>query len=547
MVPSSRVAKSGMVFADRYRLLEPLGAGGMGAVWRAEHLSLRSPVAVKLLNPAIADDPEMLDRFLREAQSAAALRGNYVVQVFDYGVHEGLPFIAMELLSGITLGMRLAAARRLDTNDLSWIFAHVSRAVAKAHELGIVHRDLKPDNIFIVRDGDEEIAKVLDFGIAKVLPSSTPLETDANNTTRTGTVLGTPFYMSPEQARGNRTVDFRADLWSMGVIAFECLTGRLPFASSALGDLVVKICTQPTPRPSALADVPSGFDEWFARACEKQPEARFQSMREQNEALQSLLGTLLPPVSPNRSTPPARHVPPEHSPLSADLSIDFGDFQTLESIAPPAIVGLTTPQPRGESGLLERETADNASGKRLSSAAPVEVRKPPPKARPRWLPALTLAGATLGLTLLIVKSRVQRPKSVPPSSAFVGAGLTSPQPSASSEARTHAVQPAADADTEGSAAATRLTEPVLTNTAPMDSPPAPVKLRRKAAGSTGPGGATSDTAPSRTSIESAPAASPTVAGAGAPEPASTTPSISSTAKSVPNEISRGRELFDDRE
>src|SRR5688572_15905165 len=136
MQSTDRVVASGMVIAERYRLIEPLGAGGMGAVWRAEHLNLRSPVAVKLLNPAIADDSEMLERFLREAQSAAALRGSYVVQVFDYGVHSGLPFIAMELLSGLSLGRRLAAANVLQTSDLAWIFAQVSRAVSKAHELG---------------------------------------------------------------------------------------------------------------------------------------------------------------------------------------------------------------------------------------------------------------------------------------------------------------------------------------------------------------------------------------------------------------------------
>ncbi len=230
----------GMVVAERYRLVGPLDEGGMGTVWRAEHQSLRSPLAVKLLNPSIGNNPEMLERFLREAQSAAALRSTHVVQVFDYGVHQGMPFIAMELLNGQSLGARLSQVGWLHPRELAWIFTHISRAISKAHEMGITHRDLKPDNIFLVRDGEVELAKVLDFGIAKAADTASVLSQSSGNT-QTGTVLGTPYYMSPEQARGNRTVDHRADVWAMGIIAFECLTGQLPFLSTALGDLVIKI------------------------------------------------------------------------------------------------------------------------------------------------------------------------------------------------------------------------------------------------------------------------------------------------------------------
>lgn len=383
MQSTDRVVASGMVIAERYRLIEPLGAGGMGAVWRAEHLKLRSPVAVKLLNPAIADDAEMLERFLREAQAAAALRSNYVVQVFDYGVHSGLPFIAMEVLSGVSLGRKLASMRTLPARDLAWIFAHVSRAVSKAHELGIVHRDLKPDNIFIVQDGDEQLAKVLDFGIAKVLPSSLPLEEDNGQTTRTGTVLGTPFYMSPEQARGNKTVDYRADLWSMGVIAYECLTGSLPFKSSALGDLVVKICTQPAPLPSSIGAVPTAFDEWFIRACEKDPNRRFQSMREQNDALQSVLGTTMAPLSPQRSTPRGQLA------NNTDLAVDFDAFQTLESLPPPPPMD-SAPGGDTQQSALNVGTDDSARSLTPVVAAPVRPN--------RLIPALGF-GALVGLAL----------------------------------------------------------------------------------------------------------------------------------------------------
>src|SRR6185503_11783841 len=143
----------------------------------------------------------------------------------------------------------------------------IARALSRAHEAGIVHRDLKPDNVFLVRNEDEEIAKVLDFGIAK--SAANRLDKDAG--TRTGAVMGTPYYMSPEQISGSKAVDSRADLWALGVIACECLTGRRPFEADSVGGLALKICTEPLPRPSALAPTPAGFDAWFERAASRDP------------------------------------------------------------------------------------------------------------------------------------------------------------------------------------------------------------------------------------------------------------------------------------
>ncbi|MFS8070724.1 MAG: serine/threonine-protein kinase, partial [Byssovorax sp.] len=195
----------GRVIAGRYRLVSQLGQGGMGSVWRADHMSLSSPVAIKLIDPEIARRPEMLERFQREAQSSAALRSPHVVQIFDYGVDEGVPYIAMELLEGESLAGRIARLGRLPYADTVRVVSHVGRALAKAHEAGVIHRDLKPDNVFLVKNDDKEIAKVLDFGIAKILgngPGSAK-----GNATRTGSILGTPSYMSPEQAQGTKTID----------------------------------------------------------------------------------------------------------------------------------------------------------------------------------------------------------------------------------------------------------------------------------------------------------------------------------------------------
>ena len=279
--------KPGLVLLGRYKLEERLGEGGMGAIWRAEHQVLSAPVAVKILARDVADSDETAARFIREAKAAASLRSPHVVQTMDYGVEDGLPFIVMELMEGETLRQRLKTRKILEPVETARIVTHVARAMTRAHEAGIVHRDLKPENIFLVRNEDAEIAKVLDFGVAKV--EAATLGPDGTKT-RTGSLLGTPYYMSPEQAQGNKEVDHRSDLWSLGVIAFECLTGKRPFTSDALGDLVLAICIRPIPVPSEHATVPAGFDDWFAKATARDPEARFQSAREMADAFRECLG-----------------------------------------------------------------------------------------------------------------------------------------------------------------------------------------------------------------------------------------------------------------
>ncbi len=267
----------------------------MGSVWRAEHVELGTPVAVKLIDPAIAMSPEATARFKREAQAAAALRSTHVVQVLDYGIDDQTPYIVMELLEGESLADRMARVRQLSPETLVDIFTQVGRALARAHERNIVHRDLKPDNIFLVREGDADVAKVLDFGIAKAGGS---FSTTGGLQTRTGAMLGTPYYMSPEQASGKRGVDFRSDLWSLGIIAFECLTGARPFEADTLGGIVLAICAEPILVPSQVASVPAGFDAWFARVTERDPDRRFQSVSEMVSALSVACGMSMIRTSP---------------------------------------------------------------------------------------------------------------------------------------------------------------------------------------------------------------------------------------------------------
>jgi eukaryotic-like serine/threonine-protein kinase len=275
---------AGLLLAGRYQLSEKLGAGGMGSVWRALDRTLNAEVAVKLIDPELAGSDEAMSRFRREAQAAAAIRSTHVVQTLDYGVDNGVPFIAMELLKGESLAQRLERVNLLSPPETGDILVQVARALAIAHGSGIVHRDLKPDNIFLVREGDTEVCKVLDFGIARQRGG---LSDSGGVKTKTGAVLGTPYYMSPEQAIG-QGVDQRTDIWAFGVIAAECLTGRRAFEGDSLGGLFHAICMAPLTKPSVLGIVPTGFDAWFFRAVAREKSERFQSIKEAAEALKPL-------------------------------------------------------------------------------------------------------------------------------------------------------------------------------------------------------------------------------------------------------------------
>jgi Protein kinase domain len=265
---------AGQTIAERYRLVALRGAGGMGSVWQAELLPDRRECALKVLHRFSSEKRAQLsERFMREARVASSIDSPNAVRVFDYGVYAEVPFIAMELLEGETLGARLAREGRLSPVETSRIISQVACALERAHALGIVHRDLKPENIFLTRTPQGSVAKVLDFGIAKMQDD----HPGTRDLTETGALLGTPHYMSPEQVDGARYVDQRADLWSLGVIAFECTVGQRPFQGKGLRALFGAICLQIAPIPSQLCSLPRGFDRWFAKATQKDPDKRFRS------------------------------------------------------------------------------------------------------------------------------------------------------------------------------------------------------------------------------------------------------------------------------
>jgi eukaryotic-like serine/threonine-protein kinase len=329
----------GQLVGGKYRLVRLLGKGGMGSVWLAEHTTLKNQVAVKLIDSELGKMEQPRARFLREAQLAARIKSAHVVQIHDHGLtDDGQPFMVMECLVGESLRDRLTTKVRLSRAETSRVVSHISRALTRAHEAGLVHRDLKPENVFIAAESDDEIIKVLDFGVAKTTDA---LSDSSIDPTRTGALLGTPFYMSPEQAQGLKTVDFRTDLWALGIVVFECLTGQRPFTADALGPLIGKIMVGPIPVPSQVAldaRISKDIDAWMARALARDPVQRFGSAKEMSEAFMIASGTT---DSLRRSDPPVKTAVASGPTLApADV---LGDTLPADTTPTPPLAPSTPP------------------------------------------------------------------------------------------------------------------------------------------------------------------------------------------------------------
>jgi hypothetical protein len=362
----------------RYRLSAPLAAGGMGAVWRAQHEELGVEVAIKLIAPELLSAPQALARFQREARAAARLRSPHVVQVHDYGFEDGRPFLAMELMQGEDLRSLLNREKHLSPERAEPIVTGVCKALAVAHEAGIVHRDLKPANVFIARTGGDEVTKILDFGVAKDLNA-------VADTVRTASdaLIGSPRYMSPEQVRG-AALDHRSDLWSLAVVIYEALTGVHPFAGDTVGDVLLKISVDDVVPPSSRRPgLPVGLDAFFERALARRPDERFDAALDVLAAYRRILagGPALLPAEPTSPTPP----PPRATARGrADATVDVEPTPDERAAAASAV-----------SVVQPLDTTASAVEARVEAAAP----------RPRrtlWIGAALAVVAGVAVAAVVV-------------------------------------------------------------------------------------------------------------------------------------------------
>jgi serine/threonine-protein kinase len=298
------------VLAGRYALEGRLGRGGMGEVWRAKRLDDGLEVAVKLLREDLARDESAKKRFVREARAAAAVTHPNVVALYDVHESDETPFLVMELLHGETLGERLRRKGALGVAETAAVLLPVFDAVEAAHAAGVVHRDLKPDNVYLARDGadaERVSVRVLDFGIAKRIEKlATPMGETLGATTQsaatTGAMLGTPYYMAPEQALGERDVDARADLWSLGVMLYECLAGRRPTEAATLGGVLKILVTGAIePLGSAVPELDPELADEVMDLLRADREERATSLT----ALRTSLGASLPSTFVLELPPPS--------------------------------------------------------------------------------------------------------------------------------------------------------------------------------------------------------------------------------------------------
>jgi len=348
----------GTVLSERYRIVAKLGEGGMGEVYEAEHVALGRPVAIKVIAGRYANDREAFERFAREARSAAAIGHPGIVDVLDFAVDGELAYFAMELLHGEELGDR-AAASALTPAQIAGILLDLAEAVGAAHERGIVHRDLKPANVFLARAGRREVVKVLDFGVAKLAEAGTEFD---GTLTRTGQVVGTPLYMSPEQLQESRQVTPRSDVYSIGVIGYELLTGRPPFQAGSYGALVLQVMTADHPPVAELVDgVPLSLAAVVERAMARNPSERFADGLELAAALEALL-----PLGPPGDIVPTRRSRADRAGAEATPG-DVGGFEDTVASGTEQQEGSARERPASGT----RRTGTTAPRKALRPGAPV--------------------------------------------------------------------------------------------------------------------------------------------------------------------------------
>jgi serine/threonine-protein kinase len=348
----------GAVVGQRYRIVRLVGAGGMGSVYEAaDQASGDARVAVKVITAETARNATLMGRFEREARATMTLATPHIVRVLDAGsdAGSGLPFLVMEFLEGEDVNQLIKRLGPLTPDLALRIVAQACAGMATAHAARIIHRDIKPANFFLAKGaGKERVVKMLDFGIAKITRDPADSKAETAGLTRTGSMLGSPLYMSPEQARGLKEIDRRADIWSMGVVLYQALTGRTPHQDNeALGELIISICTEvPAPIQELAPWVPPGVAAIAHRAMRFDPAERFQSADEMLDAIKPLLphgwaieeAMLAPLTDAERSRVAPRFVTLPDTPPRSGRTNAEGSASTTGSRSAPGMIAAPTPQ-----------------------------------------------------------------------------------------------------------------------------------------------------------------------------------------------------------